>query len=184
MNIVMPVTEWFSYTADRHICAFDWNWTPGMQTPEVHPVSHRVSSADALWADIGARNLSITEIVCSYVEAARVAFNAGTVEVAKDNATLVPVSSKLYLDGAIIYTLAERFKLYVVLPYSNADCMGNTGTITYLSALFHDDWLDTMVYLRSIRALYKTEYTVEQGAVESTTGTPCYIGRVPKARAL
>ena len=184
MNVALPVTEWISYTAGRHICTIDWNWPPSLSQPEVHLLTHRALSDDPLWASEAYRNALITETVASYVEAARVAFNAGTVNEAKDDPTLVPVSCKMYLDSAIIYTLANRCNLYLILPYSNADSMVNTGTKTYLSGMFREDWLDAMVYLRSIRALYQTEYSVEQGAVESTTGTPVYIGRVPKARSL
>lgn len=184
MNVVLPVTEWFSYTAARHICTIDWTYPPSLSQPEVHLLTHRALSDDPLWADVSYRTAMITETVASYVEAARVSFNAGSVAEAGDDETLVPVSCKVYLDAAIVYTLASRFNLYLILPYSNADSMGGTGTKTYLAALYREDWLDAMVYLRSIRALYRTEYAVEQGAVESTTGTPVYIGRVPKARSL
>lgn len=178
MNVALPITEWFSYTAARHICAIDWNWPPSSSPAEAHLLTHRALSDDPMWANEIYRTAIITEIVAGYVESARVAFNAGTVEEAKDDATLVPVSCKMYLDAAITYTLATRCLLFLNLPY------GSTTTKTYLSSMFHEDWLDAMVYLRSIRALYQTEYDVEAGAVESTTGTPVYIGRVPKARSI
>ena len=183
MNIKLPVTEWFSYTPARHNCTIAMGMI-GNSPPEPHLMSHRASSDDPTWANADVRTAFIAETVASYVEAARVAFNAGTFEEAKDDPTLVPVSCKTYLDFAIMYTLASRFNLYIVLPNSVTDSMNHTGTKTFLANMFSDDWFDATVYLRSIRALYKTEYTVEQGAVESTTGTPVFLGRVPKARSL
>ena len=183
MNIKLPITEWFSYTPARHNCTIAMGMV-GNSAPEPHLLSHRASSDDPAWANADLRTAFIAETVAGYVEAARVAFNAGTVEVARDDATLVPVSCKMYLDYAITYTLAERFKLYIVLANNISESMGHTGTKTYLASMLSEDWFDATVYLRSIRALYKTEYVVEQGAVEATTGTPVFIGRVPKARSL
>ena len=184
MNIKLPITQWFSYTAARHICGIDWNYPPSNSNPEVHLISHRALSDDALWANEGYRNMVISESVAGLVEAARIAFNADTVAEAKDDPSLVPLSCLTYLDGAVIYTMAMRGFLYIVLPMSNSDYQQGLGTKTYLKDLYYEEWLDCMVYLRAIRDLHRTEYKVEPGQVESSSGTPAYLGRIPKARSL
>jgi hypothetical protein len=183
MNITLPVTQWVPYTTARHVCTFNYGYPAG-NAPEVHLLDHRALADDVLWADPNYRASVIWETVASYVEAARVAFNADSVTAAKDDPSLVPLSSVPYLDAAISYTMGARCGLYVLLPNSDYESQTNTGTKTYLRDLYHDEYLDAMVYLRSIRELHRTEYAVEPGLVEATAGTPVFIGRIPKPRSL
>jgi hypothetical protein len=193
MDIKLPITAWFSYTAARHECTIDFVWPPGQGQPEVHLLSHNALSDDSLWTDAAYRMAGISEVVSSYVEAVRIAYSAATVPEAKDDATLVPFSCLNYLDAAVLYTLGTRFKLYQFFPRTSAEFQTRrpnfyyllgSGAKVYLDSLYREDWLDAMVFFRSIRTLYKTEYAVEVGVIESSVGTPVLLGRIPKARSL
>jgi|GEM_PF-4415267 len=174
MDIRLPITEWVSYTPSRLICAWQYPEAPGNEDAEVHFAIHAGLSAEDIWNNSGMRNAMIRETVKGYVENCRVAFNAGLVAEARDDETLVPRSSVLYLDAACIYTLGLRGKVYYVRPGAG----DYPETKVYFSEEFYDDWQDAMVYFRSIRTLHQTTYTLEQEIINSMGGTPVYLGRI------
>jgi len=171
MKMQLPITEWVPYISNRYMCLIDPAWVNNFSWEEcLHFRIHEATSSSPEWNDIGKRNVAINEVTAGVRENCRIAFNAAEVAEAWDNYLLVPRSSLIYLDSMVFYILGLRFNLKGKPTYVNVEFD--------LATEYHEQWLDANVYLRHIRGLHQTKYTMDEQVIQSLGGTPKYISRV------
>ena len=175
MDVRLPITAWVPYTEGHFYCGIDPNWPPSYSGGCLHFRLHEATSTEATWNNQTTRASAIFETVTGVRENCRVAFNAALVPEARDDNTLVPRSSLIYLDSIVFYVLGSQFSL----KYSN-----NLGAIRDMAADYREQWIDALVYLRHIRGIHQTVYKMDDQVVQTITGSPQYIGRIALERNL